>query len=111
MKMVGEASRGANKRTVWEIATQPYADAHFATYPEALVEPCVLAGCPAGGLVLDPFVGSGTTAAVAQRLGRRAIGVDLSAEYLELAAKRVGEVSLPMDLHPEQAHGAQEGGK
>ena len=87
---------GRNKRTVWEIATQPYPEAHFATYPEKLVEPCILAGCPQDGVVLDPFVGSGTTLAVAQRLGRKAIGADLSAEYLDLAAKRIGRVSLPM---------------
>jgi len=60
------------------------------------VEPCILAGCPQDGVVLDPFVGSGTTLAVAQRLGRKAIGADLSAEYLDLAAKRIGRVSLPM---------------
>ncbi len=89
---------GRNKCTVWEIVTQPYADAHFATFPEALVEPCILAGCREGGTVLDPFIGSGTTAAVAQRLGRRAVGVDLSAEYLELAARRIGKVPLPMDM-------------
>ena len=87
---------GRNKRTVWEIATQPYPEAHFATYPEKLVEPCILAGCPQDGVVLDPFAGSGTTLAVAQRLGRRAIGTDLSAEYLELASKRLGRVSLPL---------------
>ena len=158
---------GRNRRTVWEIPTQPYLEAHFAVFPEALVEPCILAGtsergvCPTCGkpwarvverqrthdgepaelgawstnevrglgaqghghwrdgtevtttgwrpmcehdgdpvpaTVLDPFVGSGTTCVVAQKLGRRAVGVDLSAEYLELAAKRVGAVTLPMAL-------------
>tara|TARA_R100001086_G_scaffold107428_1_gene54176 strand:+ start:254 stop:1249 length:996 start_codon:yes stop_codon:yes gene_type:complete len=155
---------GRNKRSVWEIATQPYPEAHFATYPEKLVEPCILAGTSEKGVcaecgkpwervveatggtigqgwhdhtddltrgmrdnsngkatdgtykrehkgwqptcicnasivpatVLDPFAGSGTTLAVAQRLGRRAIGSDLSAEYLDLAAKRLGAVSLPL---------------
>jgi len=166
-----QGAMGRNKRDVWTIATQPYAEAHFATFPEALVEPCILAGtsergvCPECGapwarvvervdtgatqksadgwdtgagahstihrdgreqgkagqpvmasvtvgwaptcehdaapvpaIVLDPFVGSGTVAAVAQRLGRRAVGVDLSAEYLAMAAKRVGKVSMPMAL-------------
>jgi DNA modification methylase len=77
---------GRNRRSVWTIPTQPYAGAHFATMPEALVEPCVLAGCPLGGLVLDPFVGSGTVGAVAERLGRRWVGTDLS--YQPLAKKR-----------------------
>jgi len=154
---------GRNKRSVWEITTQPYSEAHFATYPEKLVEPCILAGTPEKGVcaecknpwereilltrsdfrddkgrthslahqrmgkqpppekgwkseretigwkpmcgcnantvpatVLDPFVGSGTTCAVSQRLGRHSIGIDASAEYLELAKKRIGRVSLPM---------------
>ena len=89
---------GRNKRTVGEIATQPYPEAHFATYPEKLVEPCILAGCPQDGTVLDPFVGSGTTLAVAQKLVRKGIGTDLSAEYLGLAAKRLSSVTLPMIL-------------
>jgi hypothetical protein len=57
-----------NKRSVWTIATQPFSEAHFATFPLALVEPCILAGCPAGGMVLDPFGGAGTTGLVADRL-------------------------------------------
>lgn len=77
-----------NKRSVWEIATQPYSEAHFATYPEKLVEPCILAGCPAGGVVLDPFGGSMTTLFVAQRLQCRAIGIELNAEYIEIGLKR-----------------------
>jgi DNA modification methylase len=78
-----------NKRTVWTVATMPYSGAHFATFPEALVEPCILAGCPLGGLALDPFVGSGTVGAVAERLGRRWAGVDLS--YQELAKERTAQ--------------------
>jgi DNA modification methylase len=86
---------GRNKRSVWTIATEPYPDAHFATYPTELVRPCVLAGCPAGGVVLDPFVGSGTTVLVALRHGRRAIGVDLNSKYLEMASRRiVGDAPL-----------------
>lgn len=78
-----------NRRTVWTIPTMPYAGAHFATMPEALVQPCILAGCPLGGLVLDPFVGSGTVVSVAERLGRRGVGVDLS--YQDLAKKRTAQ--------------------
>jgi DNA modification methylase len=81
-----------NKRTVWTVNTQPYAGAHFATMPEKLVEPCILAGCPFGGLVLDPFVGSGTVVAVAERLGRRGVGVDLS--YQDLAKERTRQRGL-----------------
>ena len=166
------ATTGRNKRSVWTIATHPYPEAHFATFPEALVEPCILAGTsemgvcsqcgkpwirqlepdeerkaqlgkgyhdhsndldqgmsqdkkmpqPKGGYitkawmptcscdaptqpatVLDPFSGSGTTAMVAQKLGRRAIGVDASLEYLKLAEKRVSAVSLPMMLTPARS--------
>lgn len=89
---------GRNKRSVWTINPHPYPDAHFATFPEKLVEPCILAGSPLGGTVLDPFVGSGTTLAVAQRLGRKGIGTDISSEYLELASKRLEKVALPMLL-------------
>ena len=91
-------SDNRNKRTVWEIPTQPYPDAHFATYPEKLVEPCILAGCPPDGVALDPFVGSGTTLAVAQRLGRKGVGTDLNKDYLTLAEQRLRSVTLPMDL-------------
>ena len=85
---------GRNIRSVWEIATQPYPDAHFAVYPEALPERCIKAGCPEGGTVLDPFMGSGTTALVARRLGRRSIGIELNEEYAALAAKRLQQLSL-----------------
>ena len=90
---------GRNKRSVWTVNTHPYPDAHFATFPEKLVEPCILAGSPLGGTVLDPFVGSGTTLAVAQRLGRNGIGTDISSEYLALASKRLEKVALPMLLN------------
>lgn len=85
----GLTRSGRNKRSVWTIATQPYAEAHFATFPEKLVEPCILAGAPVGGVVLDPFGGSGTVAMVANRLGRRAVHIDLSPEYTEQAIKRI----------------------
>lgn len=79
-----------NRRSVWHIPTAPFPEAHFATFPPALVEPCILAGCPEGGIVLDPFIGSGTTAMVARQLGRRAVGIDLNEEYLEMAVRRIG---------------------
>ena len=82
-------THGRNKRTVWEIATQPYSEAHFATFPEKLVEPCILAGTREGGLVLDPFMGSGTVALVAHRLDRDFIGFELSEEYCEIANRRI----------------------
>jgi site-specific DNA-methyltransferase (adenine-specific) len=80
---------GRNKRTVWSIPLSKFRDAHFAVFPEPLVETCIKAGCPEGGLVLDPFSGSGTTAIVAQRLGRDYLGVDCVEEYCEMARKRL----------------------
>ena len=94
----GEAHRGdkeyesngkRNARSVWTIPTQPYRGAHFATFPEALIRPCILAGCPPDGWVLDPFCGSGTTLKVANDLGRNSVGIELSAEYVKLAEARV----------------------
>jgi DNA modification methylase len=84
----GHATR--NARTVWTIATQPYPEAHFATFPEELPRRCILAGCPVGGTVLDPFGGSGTTPAVAIGNGRRAIICELNPEYAHLARQRIG---------------------
>jgi DNA modification methylase len=78
-----------NKRSVWTVATRPYKGAHFATFPPALIEPCILAGAPFGGVVLDPFLGSGTTAAVAVSEGRHAIGCELNPEYVTLAQQRI----------------------
>ena len=79
---------GRNRRTVWELVTRSYPEAHFATFPEEIPELCIKAGTKAGDLVLDPFVGSGTTCAVASRLGRESIGIELNEEYLKLARKR-----------------------
>jgi DNA modification methylase len=77
-----------NRRSVWRIPIEPFAGAHFATFPRALITPCIAAGCPEGGTVLDPFVGSGTTALVARNLNCRAIGIELNPEYCDLAARR-----------------------
>lgn len=82
-------SNGRNKRSVWTVPTKPYPEAHFATYPEELINPCILAGCPRGGIVLDPFFGSGTTGVVALKNGRDFIGIELNPEYIELAEKRL----------------------
>lgn len=75
--------KGRNKRNVWTVATEPYPGEHFATYPRNLVRPCILAGCPPGGTVLDPFHGTGTTGVVALELGRNYVGVEISDEYLQ----------------------------
>ncbi len=83
-----------NARSVWEIQTMQFADAHFATFPEELPRRCIAAGSPAGGTVLDPFMGSGTTAKVARDLGRRSIGIELNPDYCELAARRLSQQSL-----------------
>lgn len=82
-----------NARTVWSISTQGYPGAHFATFPEELPRRCILAGCPEGGTVLDPFAGSGTTLAVAVALGRKAIGIELNPEYVELIHERMRGVT------------------
>jgi DNA modification methylase len=78
-----------NKRSVWTVATQPFKEAHFATFPPALIEPCILAGCPQAGTVLDPFGGAGTTGLVADRRQRSAILIELNPEYAEIARKRI----------------------
>ena len=78
-----------NIRSVWTIATQPYPEAHFATFPEKLVEPCILAGSRPGDLVLDPFAGSGTVGVVSRKLARRFVGVELNAAYCQLARARM----------------------
>jgi len=86
----------ANKRSVWSIATKPYSGAHFAVFPPDLIEPCILAGAPIGGIVLDPFMGSGTTAQVAQTLGRKYLGCELNKEYESLQKKRLAQYSLDL---------------
>jgi DNA modification methylase len=88
---VTETVEMRNKRSVWTIPTAPYPEAHFATFPPALVEPCIKAGCPAGGTVLDPFFGSGTTGLVADRLGRDCIGIELNPTYADMARSRLSQ--------------------
>jgi DNA modification methylase len=83
-----------NKRSVWKIPTQANPSAHFATYPEKLCVTPILAGCPEGGIVLDPFFGSGTTGLVANKLGRRFIGIELNPEYVKIASDRLSQLSI-----------------
>lgn len=78
-----------NRRSVWTVATKPFKGAHFATFPPDLIEPCVLAGAPVGGLVLDPFAGAGTTGLVAKRTGREFVGIELNPEYAVMAEARI----------------------
>lgn len=91
------ASGGANPGDVWEIATRPFPEAHFATFPVDLPRRCILAGCKPGGTVLDPFAGAGTTLLAAQQLGRRAIGIDLNPDYLKMALRRCQDAPLFTD--------------
>ena len=85
-----------NKRSVWTIATQPYADAHFATFPPALVEPCIAAGSKSGDIVLDPFFGSGTTGEVCEKLGRQWLGIEINPEYGDMARRRTAQQGLAL---------------
>jgi DNA modification methylase len=89
MERAEQCSGKRNKRSVWNVATAPFSEAHFATFPPALIEPCILAGCPKGGTVLDPFGGAGTTGLVADRLGRNALLIELNPEYAEIAQRRI----------------------
>lgn len=90
--------KGRNKRTVWEIPLSKFRDAHFAVYPEKLVETCILASTKEGDVVLDPFTGSGTTGVVAYRLARRFVGVELVEEYQKMAQNRIDKVRIQLDL-------------
>lgn len=78
-----------NKRSVWTVNTKPFPDAHFAVFPPDLIEPCILAGSPKGGIILDPFMGSGTTAIVSLRHDRKYIGIELNPEYIKISNKRI----------------------
>ena len=92
-----------NKRSVWKVSTKPFKGAHFATFPKDLIEPCVLAGCPEGGTVLDPFGGSGTTGIVAAQHNRNAVLLELNQEYIDLAKDRINkELGMMVNLKCEK---------
>ena len=78
-----------NKHSVWTVSTKPYNEAHFATFPENLIVDCIKAGCPEGGIVLDPFMGAGTTAVVARKLERNYLGIELNEKYIKIANQRL----------------------
>jgi|SRR3990167_2643259 len=96
-KLLAKELIGRNKRSVWRISTKSFPDAHFATFPPEIVETPIKAGSPLGGIVLDPFMGSGTTALVALGLSRKFIGIDLSPTYVAMAKKRI-EKEVPLLL-------------
>lgn len=91
-----------NKHSVWSVPTKSYPDAHFAVFPLALIEPCVLAGCPEGGIILDPFGGSGTTALASIKYGRKAILCELNPEYITIAQKRIESFKAEVGLGAEE---------
>ena len=91
-----------NKRSVWTVTTKPFSGSHFATFPEDLIEPCIKAGCPEGGTVLDPFFGAGTTGVVCEKWGRNCIGIELNETYItEIIKPRIAEEKDKMGLFPE----------
>ena len=105
-----EGDKGRNLRNVWTIPTAPFSEAHFATFPPALVEPCIKAGCPTGGTVLDPFGGAGTTGLVAERLGRNAILIEANPEYAAMAEKRIrNDATLFADVKIDDLKGEPDG--
>ena len=93
-------TKGRNKRTVWSIPTKGVKEAHFAVFPPEIPETCITAGCPPEGIVLDPFMGSGTTGMVAEKLGRKWIGIEINPEYCKIAEKRIEEVARQRRLFP-----------
>jgi DNA modification methylase len=88
-----------NKRTVWQINTEACNEAHFAVFPKNLVRPCILAGSPVGGIVLDPFFGSGTVGVVATETGRKCVGIELKADYIKIAKQRLTSEAQPLIPH------------
>ena len=95
---VARNKEGRNKRSVWSITTKPFKEAHFATYPEKLIEPMIKAGCPENGIVLDIFNGAGTTNLVALKLNRNYIGIELNQKYIDIANKRIEEAQKQLRL-------------
>ena len=95
---VGLVVQSINKRTVWTVPTHPYPEAHFATFPPDLIKPCIKAGCPEEGIVVDPFMGSGTTAEVCCNLNRQFIGIELNPEYCKLADARIARATAQTRL-------------
>jgi site-specific DNA-methyltransferase (cytosine-N4-specific) len=93
---VGDLVDFRNKRSVWTVATEPFKGSHFATFPQALITPCILAGCPAGGTVLDPFGGSCTTGQVAEKCGRNSILIELNPEYIKIGKRRTAQQGLAL---------------
>jgi DNA modification methylase len=91
-----QQSYGANRRDVWVVAPEPWKGRHFATFPQRLIEPCILAGCPPQGIVLDPFFGRGTVGRVARRHSRHYIGIELSEQYCEMAREFIAEERQPV---------------
>jgi DNA modification methylase len=101
VKLAGVEWETRNRRSVWTVATKPYKGAHFATFPPALIEPCILAGSRPGDIVLDPFMGSGTTAAVALQHGRQYLGCELNPEYKPLQQQRIEEERTLFNVIPK----------
>lgn len=101
IKEPGINGESRSRRTVWTVPTEPFKEAHFATFPTKLIEPCVLAGSGPGDCVLDPFFGSGTTGLVAAKFGRRFIGMELNPEYVTIAKQRLGKVGIGFQLHTD----------
>lgn len=96
MKAAGNGTT-RNKRDVWSVATRRFSGAHFAVFPPELIEPCILAGCAPGGVVLDPFMGSGTTGMVAKSMWRNFVGIDVNPEYVNMATRRIEGVEMPAE--------------
>lgn len=94
--MSGVTGDMRNKRSVWTVTTHPFSGAHFATFPEKLIEPCILAGSPRGGVVLDPFFGAGTTGVVCKKLHRDYVGIEINPEYKKIASDRIENVYVPV---------------
>lgn len=89
---------GVNRRSVWTVTTKPFKEAHFATFPEDLIEPCALAGCPEGGIILDPFMGAGTTGVIAKQNYRNYVGIELNPQYVNMANQRIASVQTNKNL-------------